>query len=290
MKNLLFLLLFPCFANAATYYISPTGNDNNPGTILQPFRTWERISQPHWNNLLNAGDIVYIRGGVYSSPHSTNGDDGVACYWSGINGNPGAYISIQNYPGEYPILDCSNVLPYYSDPWMIYMTDCSYLKVKGLHARNIRQHAGGTGVSRGFMTTQCSFITLEQIEVDHCGGNGFDNAYADDITYINCDSHHNDDALTDGGADAHDNSDGFNRASNSSTRTKYIGCRAWLNADDGWDFIASDGTGTFENCWAFLNGYYQSVNGSIHPAGNGEGFKLGNAVSGNSSIKKWLNN
>ena len=290
MKNLLFFLLFPCFANAATYYISPTGNDNNPGTINSPFKTWERISQPRWNNILNGGDTVFIRGGTYVSPHASNGDDGVACYWQNINGTSNSYVVIMAYPGEKPILDCSNVTPFYSDPWIIYMTDCNYVKVKGLHIRSLNQVADGSGVSRGMMTTNCTFITLEQIETDHCGGNGFDCAFANDITYINCDSHHNADNLTDGGADAFDNADGFNRATNSSTRTSYIGCRAWMNSDDGWDFINSPGTATFSNCWGIRNGYYQQSNGTIIVAGNGEGFKLGFDPSGNPAITRWLNN
>jgi hypothetical protein len=283
MKKLLLILTF--FVNytfATTYYISPTGADSNPGTILQPFKTWERISSPRWSNILQPGDIVYIRGGNYTSPHA---NDGVseAVYWSGINGTSSNYITIQAYPGEYPVLNCSNMTDANSswpDKYILYMSNCSYLKIKGLHLTTIRQIQDGSGVSRGLYMTGCNFVTLEQIEVDHCGCNGFSISYSDDITYINCDSHHNYDSLS---SDAGDNADGFGRSSNPSTRTTYIGCRAWLNSDDGWDFIDNPGTAIINNCWSFANGY--------GPYGNGEGFKLGFAGAGQSGlIGKVLNN
>ena len=56
----------------------------------------------------------------------------------------------------------------------------------------------------------------------------------------------------------------------------FRGCRAWNNADDGWDFFASDDVVTIDNCWAFLNG--KVLSGS-NTAGDGNGFKLGGAPS-----------
>ena len=43
------------------YYISPTGDDNNPGTKDAPFKTLMRAQAA-----ASAGDVVYIRGGVYN--------------------------------------------------------------------------------------------------------------------------------------------------------------------------------------------------------------------------------
>jgi len=48
MKNTLYLLFFTLFsflsinAQNTEYYISPTGNDNNTGTLAAPFQTLER--------------------------------------------------------------------------------------------------------------------------------------------------------------------------------------------------------------------------------------------------------
>lgn len=48
-------------AQAAVYYVSTTGNDNNNGTSLSmPWRTINKAAQTMF-----AGDTVYIRGGTY---------------------------------------------------------------------------------------------------------------------------------------------------------------------------------------------------------------------------------
>jgi hypothetical protein len=44
-----------------TYYVSPTGNDANPGTATAPFRTFAKA-----NSLLTAGSTLYIYAGVYN--------------------------------------------------------------------------------------------------------------------------------------------------------------------------------------------------------------------------------
>ena len=283
MKNLLLMIslcLSSVISNATTYYISPTGSDSNPGTLAAPFKTWERISAPRWSNLLQPGDIVYIRGGVYSSPHATNGDDGVACYWSGINGSVSQLITIMNYPGEHPILDCSNMLPNYSDPMIITMRNCSYMKVIGLEIKNLKQVSTGLGISRGFEINNCSFITLNQISLHNVGGDGYQCINSYDITYNNCDAYELADNLSvngDGSDDSFENANGFDKTNSPSSRITYNGCRAWLISDDCFENFLSDGTSTYNNCWAFLAGYYRNPStGAIALCrGNGEGFKLG---------------
>lgn len=285
MKRILTLILLVIcnYAMATNYYISTTGNDNNTGlSIAQAWKTWERISTPRWSNILRGGDTVFIRGGTYLSPHANDGIS-EACYWTNINGTASNPIVVMNYQGESPVLNCNNMTDAntsYFDKYMLYMNSCSYLKVVGLHFTTIKQIQDGSGVSRGINVASCNFITLDRVEVDHCGGNGIDNDNSNDITYINCDSHHNYDSRS---VDHGDNGDGFNSAGpgNGSTRITYIGCRAWSNSDDGWDAIATQGTRDYKNCWAYANGY---------DLGNGEGFKLGNAVTTTQTILKTLNN
>ena len=43
------------------YYVSPTGNDSNPGTASAPFRTFAKA-----NSVLTAGSTLYIYAGVYN--------------------------------------------------------------------------------------------------------------------------------------------------------------------------------------------------------------------------------
>jgi hypothetical protein len=57
----------------------------------------------------------------------------------------------------------------------------------------------------------------------------------------------------------------------------FRGCRAWNNADDGWDLFAADDVVVIEGCWSFLNG---STSRGSNPAGDGNGFKLGGRPAG----------
>ncbi|GAA0247960.1 hypothetical protein GCM10010492_54640 [Saccharothrix mutabilis subsp. mutabilis] len=87
-------------ADYATFYVSPDGNDANPGTITAPFRTVHRARDAvRAVNATMSGDIhVYLRGGTYpvsSTIDLTPGD-------SGMNGHRVVYSA---YPDETPVLD-----------------------------------------------------------------------------------------------------------------------------------------------------------------------------------------
>jgi len=61
----LLLAALPLLANAAIYYVSPTGNDSNNGTSQStPWRTISRVQQLEYN--FQPGDqVLFQRGGVY---------------------------------------------------------------------------------------------------------------------------------------------------------------------------------------------------------------------------------
>jgi len=42
------------------YFVSPDGNDKNPGTLKKPFRTIQKAVKS-----VKSGDICFIRGGRY---------------------------------------------------------------------------------------------------------------------------------------------------------------------------------------------------------------------------------
>jgi len=60
--GLIIVAILVAFTNtfAATYYVSPTGNDAGPGTLEQPWATIQRSVVT-----LNAGDTVYVMDGLY---------------------------------------------------------------------------------------------------------------------------------------------------------------------------------------------------------------------------------
>ena len=51
----------PIQAAGTTYYVSPTGNDSNPGSETSPFRTIQRAA-----NVVNPGDSVIVEDGTYT--------------------------------------------------------------------------------------------------------------------------------------------------------------------------------------------------------------------------------
>jgi|GEM_PF-1216037 len=91
--SLLFFVIFciPVFANAADYYVATNGNDTNPGTIEQPFRTTLKGLQSVKN-----GDIIYIRGGAYRLMEESTTTEGFAK----PNATQTSFVTIQNYNNE----------------------------------------------------------------------------------------------------------------------------------------------------------------------------------------------
>ena len=69
---------------AHVYYVSPTGNDSNPGTELQPFLTIQ-----HAANLVGPGDTVIVEDGIYTATGSgTPCATSLVCLTAGgISGN-----------------------------------------------------------------------------------------------------------------------------------------------------------------------------------------------------------
>ena len=47
-------------AFGAVYYVAPDGNDSNAGSEKKPFATLNKA-----NKVVNAGDTVWVRGGIY---------------------------------------------------------------------------------------------------------------------------------------------------------------------------------------------------------------------------------
>lgn len=85
----------------ATFYVSPSGNDTNSGTIDAPFATIGRAQQAVAviNSSMSGDILVYVRGGNYtvSQQISLGNAD------SGTNDH---YIRYTNFPNEKPVISC----------------------------------------------------------------------------------------------------------------------------------------------------------------------------------------
>ena len=82
-------IFIPTITTAQTYYVSPTGNDANPGTITLPWKTPAKAGAT-----AQAGDTVIFRGGVYYSQLTPKNSGNTTNGW----------ITFQAYPGEEPTI------------------------------------------------------------------------------------------------------------------------------------------------------------------------------------------
>ena len=113
------------------FYVSTTGSDSNPGTLSSPWRTIQ-----HASNSVQAGDSVYVRGGVYNE--SVN----ISVSGSAIAGP----ITFQTYPGEQAIVDGTGLVsPTSGTQGLINIVNQSYISIQGLEIRNYQtSSASGT--------------------------------------------------------------------------------------------------------------------------------------------------
>jgi hypothetical protein len=105
----------------ATYYVSTSGSDHNPGTFTLPWATIQ-----HAANTVKAGATVYVFGGVYHE--SVNFPK---------SGTAPAPITFQNYPGQTAVIDgtgvscCGNTVQ-----GLINIVNQSYITISGFEIRN----------------------------------------------------------------------------------------------------------------------------------------------------------
>ena len=111
----------------ATYYVSTTGNDNNPGTATAPWLTIQ-----HAANTVKAGATVYVLGGVYHE--SVNFP---------TSGTASAPITFRSYPGEAAVIDgtgvscCSSVGEGGNEiQGLINIVNQSYVAISGFEIRD----------------------------------------------------------------------------------------------------------------------------------------------------------
>jgi len=113
--------LWAGLAGATTYYVAPGGDDNNPGTIDQPWATIQKAADE-----LNPGDTVLVRDGVYYEQVQINVSGAVV-------GTDTQYIVFAAYPGETPIVDGTGGTP---GEHMFYLNSVDFIKIEGFTIRN----------------------------------------------------------------------------------------------------------------------------------------------------------
>jgi len=115
----LLFLIFPLILNSATYFVSPAGNNSNPGTLQYPWLTVTKAAQT-----LVAGDTVFVRQGTYN--------ERVQPVNSGTDNN---YVVYASYPGELAVIDGNGIsIPAWEGLFELYQDN--YIVIYGLRIIN----------------------------------------------------------------------------------------------------------------------------------------------------------
>lgn len=202
----------------ATLFVDTDGSDEHDGrTEEAPLRTLQRAA-----DVARAGDVVWVRGGVYSSD--------VAFEHAGVRGRP---IVFESYPGECAILDGTGLEP---------LQRVRFWDVEHVVFRNfVIRHSPGEGI---FLSrSHRNVISHVLVHDNHLSGvlsmDGDENLFAFVISHDNFDRP--------SGGDA----DGISIASGRGNRIDR--CVTYGNSDDGVDTWLSRST-LVERCVSFDNG------------------------------------
>jgi len=247
-------------AAATDFWIAPDGVDANPGTEAMPFKTLQAgLSKA------KPGVTLWLKAGTYPSAITLNIN-------SRYNGTQAMPIALKAAPGARPVLDFSTQARG-QDSLRGINLEADFWRIQGIEL---------TKASDNCIAISGSNNTIEDVITHECGDTGIqitapsaqatDNTRAANNTVLNCDSWGNLDTATGG-----ENADGFAAKLRIGPGNSFKGCRAWNNADDGWDLFAADDVVKIDGCWAFSNG--KPIGGS-NPQGDGNGFKLGGAPNG----------
>jgi len=83
------LVLLPVFASAATYYVSTTGSDTNPGTQTQPWKTIQKAVDS-----ATPGSTIFVRNGTYMESVKIT-----------VAGTASLPINLTHYPDEKAVIN-----------------------------------------------------------------------------------------------------------------------------------------------------------------------------------------
>ena len=159
-------------AQAATYYVATTGNDSNPGTLSQPFRTMRQGV-----SVLRPGDTTYVRVGTYFESFDTN----YFTFPSGTSWTSAVTLAV--YPGE--TVTMNGTFNFGAVP-------NQYIIIDGLIIDAINGGSDGVSINQG-----SHHIRLQNCEIKntHLNGVGLwwgnNNGLSSDYNEImNCKIHH----------------------------------------------------------------------------------------------------
>ncbi|MGD8561516.1 MAG: right-handed parallel beta-helix repeat-containing protein [Desulfarculaceae bacterium] len=129
---LMMLALAASPAMAASYYVSPQGSDSNPGSASLPWASIQRGA-----DVMGPGDVLYLRGGVYSEQVIPKN-----------SGTPDNYITFAAYAGEEVTIDGAG-LDLSDGQGLVQIIAKSFIRVEGLRLINAGPASNACGIYIG---------------------------------------------------------------------------------------------------------------------------------------------
>ncbi len=178
MKKLAFLIwavfiLIVQKGQAHLYYVSPSGNNSNPGSFDQPW-----ASPGYGSRQLSPGDTLVILGGRYILSEYD------ADIITPASGTAGAWITIRGEEGHRPILvGRDNLLT------AIHLNGVQYVRIENLEITHDDQAAGESiwfreGVE--ILGAPSAHIVLRDLYIHHIDEYGMDIQDVEDLHILNC--------------------------------------------------------------------------------------------------------
>ena len=264
------LLLAVVAIQAADYYVSPSGNDSNAGTIDAPLLTLRQaISKA------TAGTTIYLREGTYKPTESEimgyQENNLYACVYNlTASGTATKPITITGYEDEKAVIDLSLVKPAEKRVSGFYVKG-NYWRLKKFDIIGIQVTITSHTQSENISMRGGSNCIIEQVNIHDGMGIGIYFTRGSNNLVLNCDAYNNYDPVSENGAGGNCDGFGFHLMSSAHANNVIRGCRAWRNSDDGYDLISNYAAVTVDSCWAWENGY----DANMVSRGDGTGIKGG---------------
>jgi hypothetical protein len=133
----------PTPVSSKTYFVAKNGNDYNPGTEQQPWRTIMKAA-----DTLVAGETVYVKNGIYNEKINVKN-----------SGNPENYITFSVYPGDNVTIDGMGI-PVLVWDGLVQIHGSSYINISGF--RIINSMFMGVVVTSDYGSNFPTNITIEK--------------------------------------------------------------------------------------------------------------------------------